>query len=69
MGIFSFIIGFVIGWGFLSSYVSKFVTNLPVDVGGVCLFKLGQWCLFGFGLVGLLTGLVTGLVFYLIFKK
>ena len=49
MGVVSFVIGFVIGWGFLSSYVAKFVSGLPVEVGGVCLFKLGSWCLFGFG--------------------
>mgnify|MGYP001581147124 FL=1 len=68
MGIFKFVIGFIIGWGFLSQFVEKAVANfLPgLKLGGVCLFDLGPWCLFGFGFIGLGTGLVVGLLLNMI---
>lgn len=65
MGMLSFIIGFIIGWGFLSSFVSRI---LPFELGSICLQKIGPWCLFGFGLTGILTGLVVGFIFYILFK-
>lgn len=69
MGTLSFVIGFIVGWLFLSSFISDI---LPAEIGGVCLRRIDlivtSLCLFRINLIGPLTGLVMGFIFYKLIK-